>query len=35
MTLVGICLLGFSGRDLIHQRRIALRRHDKSGRGWP
>jgi hypothetical protein len=35
MTLVGICLLGFSGRDLIHQRRIALRRHDKSGRGRP
>ena len=24
LTLVGICVLGFSVRDLVHQRRIAL-----------
>lgn len=29
MTLVGICLLGFSARDLVHQRRLALRSRDK------
>ncbi len=31
MTLVGICLVGFSVRDLVHQRRIALQSRDKGG----
>ncbi len=30
MTLVGICLLGFSARDLVHRRRVAPHSHDNA-----